>query len=199
MDLTRKAEYVVGGHLTDPPLSLTYASGVTRETVRIAFLIAALNDLRILTGDIQNAYLNAYTKEKIYFRAGNEWKHNKGRDIIITRALYRLKLSALIWRNHLADVIGNKFNYKSSLADPDLWYRPMTAIDGIAYYAYILVYVDDIVIIDKNTHEQFMDLLKENYTVKPSSVGEPKVYIGADISWCGYFKSILFRRVLCLD
>ena len=77
MDLTRKARYVAGGHLTDPPSSLTYASIVSRETIRIAFLIAALNDPKILTGDIQNAYLNAYTKEKIYFRAGNEWKYNK--------------------------------------------------------------------------------------------------------------------------
>ena len=181
MDLTRKARYVAGGHLTDPPSSQTYASVVSRETVRIAFLIAALNDLKILAGDIQNAYLNAYTKEKIFFRAGDEWKHDKGKIVIITRALYGLKSSALMWRNHLADVIGNKLGFRSSLADPDLWYRPMTAKDGTKYYAYILVYVDDILILDKYP-ERFMNLLKDNYTVKPSSVGEPKVYLGADIS-----------------
>ena len=52
MDLTRKARYVAGGHLTDPPSSQTYASVVSRKTVRIAFLIAALNDLKVLAGDI---------------------------------------------------------------------------------------------------------------------------------------------------
>ena len=57
----------------------------------------------------------------------------------------------------------------------------MTAILKIIYYAYILVYVDGILIIDKNL-ERFMNLLKENNTVKPSSIGEPKVYLGADIS-----------------
>ena len=31
MDLTRKARYVAGGHLTDPPSSMTYASVVGRE------------------------------------------------------------------------------------------------------------------------------------------------------------------------
>ena len=93
--------------------------------MRIAFLLAALNDLRILAGDIQNAYLNAYTKEKIYFRAGNEWKSDKGRVIVITRALYGLKSSALMWRNHLADILGNKLKFTSSLSDPDLWYRAM--------------------------------------------------------------------------
>ena len=73
MDPTRIAKYVAGGHLTDPPSSMTYTSVVGRETVRVAFLVAALNDLKVLAKDIQNAYLNAFTKEKIYFKApGNE-------------------------------------------------------------------------------------------------------------------------------
>ena len=38
----------------------------------------------------------------------------------------------------------------------------MTANPGTTYYAYILVYIDDIFIIDKNP-EQFMNLLKERY------------------------------------
>ena len=50
---------------------------------------------------------------------------------------------------------------------------------------HVLVYVDDILIIDKNP-ERFMNLLKENYTVKPSSIGEPKVYLGTDISKAYY-------------
>ena len=111
MDLTRKARYVAGGHLTDPPSSMTYASVVGRETVRIAFLLAALNILKVLAGDIQNVYLNAYTKKKIHFRADNEWKSNKGRVIVITRALYGLKSSALMWRNHLADILDNKLKF----------------------------------------------------------------------------------------
>ena len=62
MDLTQKARYVAGGHLTDPPPSMTYESVVVRETVRISLLFSSLNDLNILAGDIQNAYLNAETK-----------------------------------------------------------------------------------------------------------------------------------------
>lgn len=96
MDLTRKARYVAGGHLTDPPSSMTYSSVVSRGSVRIAFLIAALNDLDILAGDIQNAYLHAPTKEKLYFYAGDEWKADKGRVVVIVRALYGLKSSALM-------------------------------------------------------------------------------------------------------
>ena len=73
IDLTRKARFVAGGHLTDPPTAMTYASVVSRESVRMAFLLAGLNNLEILSDDIGNAYLNAYTQEKIYYRAGLEW------------------------------------------------------------------------------------------------------------------------------
>jgi hypothetical protein len=48
MDFTRKARFVTGGHKTDPPSFITYSSVVSRESVRIAFLLAALNDLDIL-------------------------------------------------------------------------------------------------------------------------------------------------------
>ena len=56
------------GYLTDPPSSMTYDSVIGSETVTIAFLVAALNDLKVLAGDMQNAYLNAFTKEKINLR-----------------------------------------------------------------------------------------------------------------------------------
>ena len=180
MDLRRKARYVAGGHLTDPPSSITYSTVVGRETVRIAFLVAALNNLSILAGDIQNAYLNAPTTEKLYFIAGPEWKADAGRPVVIVRALYGLKSSALAWRNHLADVLCNKMQFKSSLADPDLWYKAATAQDGSEYYTYILVYVDDILVIDKHP-KKYMQMLQDSYTVREDTVKEPEQYLGADI------------------
>ena len=55
MDFTRKARFVAGGHTTEAPTSITYSSVVSRDSVRIGFLIAALND----------SYLNAPCREKI--------------------------------------------------------------------------------------------------------------------------------------
>ena len=54
-----KARFVAGGHMTSPPATLTYASVVSRESVRIALVLASLNGTIILTADIQNAYLHA--------------------------------------------------------------------------------------------------------------------------------------------
>ena len=123
MDLTLKARYAAGVHLTDTPSSMTYASVVGRDTVTMSFLVAALNDLNILADNIQNAYLNAETKENIFFYSGDEWRSNRGRIIVIRRALYRMKSSALMWRNHLSGVIGKELGFKSSLLDPYLWLK----------------------------------------------------------------------------
>ena len=59
MDFTRKARWVLDGHKTADPEGSTYAGVVSRETVRIAFMYAALNGLDICTADIRNAYLQA--------------------------------------------------------------------------------------------------------------------------------------------
>jgi hypothetical protein len=88
-DFARKARLVAGGHMTDPPACITNASVVSQESVRIAFLIAALNDLDVLSADIGNAYLNARAREKIYVICGPEFgDQNIGRKAIIVRALY---------------------------------------------------------------------------------------------------------------
>ena len=88
LDLTRKARYITGGYLIEVPTYMTYCSVVSRDTVRIGLLVAAINDLSILEGDIQNAFLQAPTKEKIFFYAGEEWKSNKDRIVVMVRALY---------------------------------------------------------------------------------------------------------------
>ena len=71
--LKRKGRYVAGGHMTEPPSALTYASVVSRESIRIGLLIAALNDLEVFSADIQNAYLTSPCEEKIWTILGPEF------------------------------------------------------------------------------------------------------------------------------
>jgi hypothetical protein len=106
LDLTRKARYVAGGHQMDPTKEMVYASVISRDSVRFTFLLAALNDLDILAADVQNAYLNAPTTEKVYTTAGEEFgADKKGRPLIIVRALYSLKSSGARWRDHMANTL----------------------------------------------------------------------------------------------
>ena len=114
MDLTRKARFIAGGHMIAPPSSMTYASVVSRERVRIAFLLAALNEIDILSGKIGNAYLNAYTTDKIYYRAGPEWgPHLEGTVCAIIRALYGLKTSANTWSQALSQTLHKNLSFIS--------------------------------------------------------------------------------------
>ena len=62
---TRKEILVADGRTTAPQSSITYSSVVSRESVRIVFLLASLNDLDIFSYDIGNAYLNAKCREKL--------------------------------------------------------------------------------------------------------------------------------------
>ena len=146
MDFTRKCRLVAGGHLTDPPETMTYSSVVSRESVRIAFTIAALMDLEVQMTDIGNAYLNAPTSEKVYSVAGKEFGPNEGRLVVIVRALYGLKSAGASWRKEMASTLRD-LRFKSCLADPDVWLRPAEKSDGEEYYEYVLVYVDDILVV----------------------------------------------------
>ena len=125
MDFTRKAQFVAGGHRTDPPTSLTYSSVVLCDSVRRAFLVAALNDVDIKMAYIGNAYFNASTEEKVYCVTGPEFGEDAGKIAVIVRALYGLKSSGGAWRANFAATLDDP-NFTSSYAGPNMWYREGT-------------------------------------------------------------------------
>jgi hypothetical protein len=172
MDFTRKAWLVAGGHLTDPPASITYSSVVSRDSVRIMLLIAALNDLQVLAADIGNAYLNAPNRERFYAIAGKEFGSRAGERVVIVRALYGLKSAGAAWRAHLASSL-TTLGYKSCLADPDVWLQEATKSDGTPYYEYLIVYVDDILAFSLAPQET-MKAIAELYRLKDNSVTRPE-------------------------
>ena len=180
-DFTRKARLVAGGHMTDPPAAITYASVVSRESVRIAFMVAALNDLDILAADIGNAYLNARTREKIFIVCGKEFGDEYvGRKAVIVRALYGLKSSGAAWRACLAEVLKDQLGFKPCRADNDVWMRPAQRPDGSRYYEYVLVYTDDILCVscDPSTILVHLD---QHFMLKHGSIGPPTQYLGSSI------------------
>ncbi|KAI2501495.1 Reverse transcriptase (RNA-dependent DNA polymerase) [Fragilaria crotonensis] len=179
-DLTRKARFCANGNETDPPKESTFSTVVSRDTVRLFFLMAALHDTDILSADIQNAYLNAPVKEKLYTIAGKEFgPKNEGRPVIIVRALYGLRSSGKSFRDFLANNL-REMGYASTKADPDLWMKPDCKTDGTEYYHYVICYVDDVAVTMEEP-ERFMDELGRRFTLKEGSVQEPTLYLGADV------------------
>ena len=63
-------------------------SAVSRESVRIALAIAALNQLDVKSSDVENEFLTAPTKEKVYTILRPEFGIDEGKKAVIVRALY---------------------------------------------------------------------------------------------------------------
>ena len=176
----RKARFVAGGHTTQTPTTLTYSSVVSRESVRIALTLAALNDLEVKTSDIENAYLTAPVSEKIWTVLGPEFGSDAGKKAIIVRSLYGLKSSGASFRNHLANCMRH-LGWKLCLADPDVWLKEeVQPSDGFKYFAYALIYVDDTLIVHHKA-EAALHEIDKYFKMKPGSIGDPDFYLGAKL------------------
>ena len=177
MDYTRKARLVAGGHVTDPPATITYSSVVSRESVRIILLYAIVNDLNILTADVGNAYLNAKTTEKYYVIAGAEFGPDEGKRALIVRALYGLKSSGAAWHAHFSETL-TALKFEPCRADFDVWKRPAIKKNGEPYYEYVLVYVDDLIHVSEEP-AVLMKQLQEEHKYILKDIMEPDRYLGA--------------------
>ena len=181
MDFTRKARWVLDGHKTPDPIGSTYAGVVSRESVRIAFTYAALNGVDICAADIRNAYLQAPSSCKDYIVCGPEFGiENVGRVALIHRALYGGKSAGRDFRNHLRACMRH-LDFVSCPADPDVWMRPAKHSNGSDYYEYILLYVDDALVIGENADNTLRRDLGRYFELKEESIGPPKIYLGGHV------------------
>ena len=182
MTLERKARWVKDGHRTPEPTWSTYAGVVSRESVRIAFTYAALNNLQVCAADIQNAYLQAPSSEKHYVVCGPEFGlENVGRKAIIVRALYGGKSAGADYWRHVRKAM-EEMSFESCKADPDVWMRPGTRADGTTFWEYVLLYTDDILAIMENPESFLRDELGQRFTLKEKSIGPPTQYLGNKVS-----------------
>jgi hypothetical protein len=175
----RKARYVAGGHKTETPKTLTYSSVVSRDSVRIALVAAALNDLDILVCDIEGAYLTAKCREKIWITAGVEFGSEAGQTMIVKMALYGLKSSGAAFRSKLAGVLDD-LQYRPTLADPDVWIKAGVKANGFEYYEMVLVYVDDVMVISE-IPSRTIDGIKSVFKLKGDAAGPPDMYLGVTL------------------
>ena len=176
----RKARFVAGGHMTEVPESLiTYSSVVSRDSVRIALTIAGLNGLKVMACDIQNAYLTADCREKVWTVAGPEFGSEAGTVFLVKKALYGLKSAGAAFRSLLADTLMDT-GYKPTKADPDVWIRPATKPDGFEYYEMVLCYVDDILSISDDPKSTLLALTR-TFKLKDDNIEPPNIYLGAQL------------------
>jgi hypothetical protein len=162
------------------PATITYASVVSCETVRIALSMAALNDLKVKVGDVLIAYITAPITKKVLTVLGPEFGIDAGKSAIIVHALYGLKSAGAAFHAHLASFM-HQMGYTSCKADPDLWYTTETRpADNFRYYAYIICYVGDILCVQHNPMS-VLNLINACIPLKPSLVGDPDIYLSTKL------------------
>jgi hypothetical protein len=133
-DFRRKARFVAGGNTAYTPHVITYASVVSRESVRVSLTLAALN-LDVKMADIENAYLTAPITDKIWTVLGPEFGDGAWKFALIVRALYGLKSAGAAFSNHLSECMKH-LGWNPCRADRDLWMKSETRPDdGVLYWA----------------------------------------------------------------
>jgi hypothetical protein len=186
-DFQQKAWLVAGGHLTQAPVTITYASVVSHETMRLALTFASLNDLEVKVGNVLNTYITAPVMEKVWTILGPKFGHDSGKSAVIVCTLYGLKSAGAAFQAHLASLM-RQMGYTSCKADPDLWLNAVTRQeDNVQYYAYILCYVDDILCIPwpnvSYERNQRLSTLETQFCGRPWHLSWRKAEKDSTIQW----------------
>src|SRR6476620_9593700 len=121
--------------------------------MRLALVVGEANGKHPMVGDIGNAYLKAFTKEKVYFVAGPEFGERAGHILVIVKALYGLRTSGLRFHKRLADALRAE-DWKPLYCNADLWIKDVGEL-----YDYLCVWVNDLLCIADNP-EAFFDMLE---------------------------------------
>jgi hypothetical protein len=123
--------------------------------------------------DVGNAYLEAYTREKVYVVVGEGFGELSGHTLIIEKALYGLRSSGARFHEKFADTLRD-MGYTPCKADPDVWLK-----DCGTHYEYVCVYVDDLMVMGK-TPDDFFGTLTDTYGYKLKGVGDPAYHLGGN-------------------
>ena len=129
-------------HLTPEPIENIYSGVVSLRTLRLVIFLGKLNHLDLWGADIGNAYLEAFTDEKLYIVAGPEFQELEGYILIFLQAMYGLKSSGLRWTEVIHGILRD-MKFLPSRADPCIWLRKAP---NLRCYEYFAVYVDDLCI-----------------------------------------------------
>ena len=84
-----KDRLVADENITDVPLSSVYSGVVSLRGTRLGLFLAELNGLESWEMGIGNAYLEAFTKEKVCMLASPEFRPLEGHNLIIVKDFLR--------------------------------------------------------------------------------------------------------------
>ena len=120
---------------------------VKAATIRVVLTIAATRNWPVHQMDVNNAFLHGRLAERVYCQqpAGFVDGHHPKHVCLLDKSLYGLKQAPRAWFARFA-AFAHQLGFVSSRADPSLFVLHSSAGD-----AYLLLYVDDIVLTASST------------------------------------------------
>ena len=130
----------------------TYSPVARMNTMRVFVKMSIDRGFKLLTFDVEAAFLNAPLQEEIYIQAPDGWNVKAGHSLKLLKAIYGLKQSAREWYHCFRDFLLER-EYKPLVSDPCLFVNKDITV-------MILVYVDDVIVACKNSQD-FEDLKRD--------------------------------------
>jgi hypothetical protein len=158
---------------------MTFSSVVSRDSICLAFLIVALNDINIMSTDLENAFIQAPCCEKIWFESGLECGEDYRKVCIVVHSLYGLKSAGAEFGSALTQTLQD-IGFTSTKANPDIWICQAIKDKGHKYYEMLFVYVDDILVLSRQA-ELVIKEIAQFFKTKEGSIKPPNIYLGANI------------------
>ncbi|GJY59130.1 putative RNA-directed DNA polymerase [Tanacetum coccineum] len=143
-----KARFVAKGFRKQPGINFheTFSLVVKSTTIRAILSLAVTNNWPLRQLDVHNAFLHGNLKEQVYMKQTSGFidPQRPNHVCLLHKSLYGLKQAPRAWFERLSKALFD-IGFKGSKTDPSLF------IYSCGYtLLYILVYVDDIIVICNN-------------------------------------------------
>jgi hypothetical protein len=71
--------------------------------------------------------------------------------------------------------------FTSLRPDPDVWFRPLKQATGEDYYKYVLLYIDDVLVISERADKVLCNKIGQHFVLREESIGPPSIYLGGKL------------------
>jgi ribonuclease HI len=144
------------------------------STLWTVLSVAAAEDMEIHQLDIKTAFLNGDLEEDVWCEQPLGYESGKGMACHLRKSLYGLKQAPRAWHLRLKAEL-EAMGFTESGADPGLFFK------GGSSPLYLLIYVDDIALITKNTAQLQATKAKIMEAFEARDLGPCSYFLGMDV------------------